>query len=1468
MNKAPIHPHRTSTHARRKTLSAAASLAAAMLALNALPDLKAANGSWQANAADQGVGVTITVGSAAWAVSPQLAEGDAVYIGATAGVNLGTNYSYYYAVGVGATPSDYVRFSQSPGAGTFSPNGTNSPLAVTKVPSWNTAGNWAGGVIPNGVGDQATIATNANTPAILVDKDLTVGAINVDTTTSAANGLSLIATARNGGLVSTLALKASSGTPSVTLTGGNTFSFSESKISGTTPANASTKLIVVGDQGLSVDNQNPVVAPTAMNSGSMATPVSSVGTYGTGQVRFGFGLDWSRFSGDLTLARGTFQALAGGTMNNNLTSLPMNSKVVLGTGTNTARLELGGSNGQTVIRGLESTSPNSSVINIAQVANPAVTSIGLATLEVGSYGTASDHYTYAGNIGSNANVADVLDDLGAIVTRGVSSAPAIRLVKVGPGTQVLSGVNNLNATQANSVLVAVNGGKLSLGTTGAIGAITGGQGAANGDSSFLLKNGEFEISGLGVAAPRTQAFGGSLIFGSIAANTGSPDDKQAAQSNSASTLTVIADPAQPATLTFGSLKPRQFQTGSPTANLNGVTMLFRGTSLGSTPGAGVATIQFTTAPVTGGGSLFSVSGGALGGTQAPVLKGALADTSPTGSGTGFATYDPATGIRLLSGAEQLSVSTGAAYDAASTGDNIALALSADQAITGHQSNTLRISNDSGATRTVTNSGTELKPSNGLLFAGSSPIVLAGGQLTGTAQSDTQDVVIHSINTSSAGVTIQSAVSNVGQLGANAAGTYQGWITYAGPGNFRLEGTQNPGNTGGIVFNGTGSTTLAAPVVDVSNFAVNQGTVKLDTGASWTSLPRLLVAPGAKFDLNGIGGNSTVNRYSDVNAPINASGLTVNPIAGEVTNSAAGAPVDLILSGQLNGPSSQATTTAFFGQITGNLNLVVDKSASSFNATTQVTTYTYGSQAFSNVNTYTGATKIRSGNLNLLRGGLLPATTVVTLGTEGSSVNSTLALGDNNGSTNGAIRQEIAGLYAVGTGTAAVVNNSSNVSQLTLNIPAGVDNVYTGNLGVAAVANGTNSNLFVLRKTGAGTFEAAGAITGYTAGTIVQGGVLRVSADAKLGQVGPLAGPAGSADAPAAPISAFANSIILDGGTLQATTTANFILDAKRGVGLGPTSGSTGGNGTLSVDSGIKLTYAGVIASAGNTGANTLVKSGAGTLALDGASTFTGTTQVSAGALGGVGSLSSNVTVASGAALAPGNGGIGTFTINGALTLSGGSVLNLDLGAPGTSGTSDKLQLGGALSSGGTTTVNFTDAGGFGVGTYTLISGTAPINASNFAVGTIPSGFRGTFASAGNSLTVTIEVGSQLTALESWRQTHFGASANSGNAADSADPDNDGLANLLEYATNSNPNVANASPLSLARSGDFLTLTYTRIADTSLTYTVEGSNDLASWSTVATANNPSTGAQNTAGQVTVTDTVSLTARRFLRLKVSY
>ncbi len=89
----------------------------------------------------------------------------------------------------------------------------------------------------------------------------------------------------------------------------------------------------------------------------------------------------------------------------------------------------------------------------------------------------------------------------------------------------------------------------------------------------------------------------------------------------------------------------------------------------------------------------------------------------------------------------------------------------------------------------------------------------------------------------------------------------------------------------------------------------------------------------------------------------------------------------------------------------------------------------------------------------------------------------------------------------------------------------------------------------------------------------------------------------------------------------------------------------------------------------------LVKVGAGTLALDGASTFTGGTTVNEGTLAGNGSLASDLTVASGATLAPGTpDAVGTFTVNADVDFEAGSILDIDLVGE----TADLLVVSGAV----------------------------------------------------------------------------------------------------------------------------------------------------------------------------------------------
>jgi hypothetical protein len=121
-----------------------------------------------------------------------------------------------------------------------------------------------------------------------------------------------------------------------------------------------------------------------------------------------------------------------------------------------------------------------------------------------------------------------------------------------------------------------------------------------------------------------------------------------------------------------------------------------------------------------------------------------------------------------------------------------------------------------------------------------------------------------------------------------------------------------------------------------------------------------------------------------------------------------------------------------------------------------------------------------------------------------------------------------------------------------------------------------------------------------------------------------------------------------------------------------------------------------------------------------------------------------------------------------------------------------------------------------------------------------------------------------TALESWRFANFGTISNSGNAADSANPSGDGLRNLIKYALGlSAAAVSSSSNLEIRMNADQrLELTFLRARE-ELSYIVQGSSDLSSWTDLAV--NP--GSTGTAVKVTDSSPAD-SSRRFLRLKISY
>lgn len=120
----------------------------------------------------------------------------------------------------------------------------------------------------------------------------------------------------------------------------------------------------------------------------------------------------------------------------------------------------------------------------------------------------------------------------------------------------------------------------------------------------------------------------------------------------------------------------------------------------------------------------------------------------------------------------------------------------------------------------------------------------------------------------------------------------------------------------------------------------------------------------------------------------------------------------------------------------------------------------------------------------------------------------------------------------------------------------------------------------------------------------------------------------------------------------------------------------------------------------------------------------------------------------------------------------------------------------------------------------------------------------------------------------WKSLKFTApelldSAVSGNTAD---PDKDGLSNLLEYATGTEPKTANSSSVTVAPVSGVLNLTFNRILDAKLTYTVKGTDNLVTGFTTTAATYDGL----TAGTTTYVDTgfpLATNPRRFLRLEVT-
>ncbi len=464
----------------------------------------------------------------------------------------------------------------------------------------------------------------------------------------------------------------------------------------------------------------------------------------------------------------------------------------------------------------------------------------------------------------------------------------------------------------------------------------------------------------------------------------------------------------------------------------------------------------------------------------------------------------------------------------------------------------------------------------------------------------------------------------------------------------------------------------------------------------------------------------------------------------------------------------------------------------------------------------------------------------------------------------------AGVVSTLAGFAGQTGSSDNTGSLArFSSPSGVavdssGNVYvadTGNHtirmvtsgGVASTVAGTAGLSGSLDGTGSGArFKSPDGVTVDSSGTLyvadtVNETIRKIATGGVVTTIGGTAGSSGSAAGLGTAARFFLpTAVAVDGsGNLFIADSSNQrisqglpvnapIVISPTSAGITATTATLGGN--VTGDGGSPITERGVVYSPTSTNSNPQI-GGTGVVKVTG----TGTTGVFTT------SVTSLIAATGYSFAAYATNSIGTTYTTPVSTFSTGTAPTVT--SPSSASiTATTATLGGNVTGNGgstitergvvyspTSTNSNPQIGGTGVAKVTA-SGTTGVFTASVSSLTAGSGY--SFAAyATNSIGTTytpVATFTTLTSLQNWRQTYFGTTANSGSAADTADYDNDGIPNLVEYALGLNPTVESTLGTTTAINGTNFEYTYTRSVgalNAGTVFTVQWSTTLVvgSWS---------------------------------------